>query len=433
MTGRFGRGEPTSAGDTESRVTPGSSRVGSAAGRQFAWVALGRVIAATAQAVLMVLLIRSTAPEQFAVVGTVYGALTFAQGAGGLGLPVLIVRERSSGANPAIVVTALWLADRVAACLTVVLALTATVLGFLVNPTFLPLIPLAVWAAAEFNADTWMGVALADGRGHLVTANLVGRRLLNLGLFLGLQLVSTPVLTAFGISSAASALASVVTTHCLMVGRVRARPAASVRSVLKISRSYWITSMATLARNLDAALVHTVTTATQASFYAAAARLSGPMRLLPQSLSSVLLPLTAKSKGGVGKVLNVVGLAVSLMLVVYGGAAALVPVVAPLLLGANYGGAVRALQVTCVGLVFAAAASMLSAILQGTGHTTYVSRVALATTAVFLIGVLIGGHLADAVGAAAGVGFSYLMQAVVLYIRIRRLPGVTTDDELGAT
>ena len=424
MSKRGGCGPRPLTEAAQTQPLPKGQSTGSAIGRQFAWVALGRVLAASAQAVLMVILIRSLAPGEFAVVGTVYGVLTFAQGAGGLGLPNLVVRERSYGANQALVSTALWLTDRVAVALAITLAAIGLILGSLVDTTFLPLIPLAVWCAAEFNADTWAGVALADGRGHLVTGNLVGRRLLNLGLFLALQLMSTPVLLAFGLSSALSAIVSVITTHFMIAGRVQAVRTVAIRRVLSSSRSYWVTSMAAMARNLDAGLVQAVTAPTQASFYAAAARLSGPMRLLPQSLASVLLPMATKPTNSLRTVLKVAGLALAVMLIIYSAAVALLPALVPVMLGSSYRGAIGVLQVTCGGLVLAAAASMLSAILQGVGHQTYVARVALVTTAIFLIGVVVGGHVADAIGAAAGAGFSYLFQSFLLCVKVRRLGSV---------
>lgn len=368
----------------------------------------------------MLLLVRAVSPAEFGFFAGVYGVLTVVQTFFDFGLPTLVVRERAKRTNPAIVTAALYLNNALSLAMGLTLILVIGLLGIVVNPQFFLLLPLGLWAAAERNADAWLGVIFADGDARINTTNLVSRRVGNLALFAGLTLWTSidPVL-AFGLSSAAAACGSWVFAHSYVKKRLAPAESIPAGALFRLSYPYWINSVATQARNLDATIIGLVAGTAQAGFYAAAARLTSPLRILPTSLASVLLPASAsRNSGNMRGLLKLVAYVVGGLGVFYLVLGLVVPYVVPVLLGEAYAGAVPALQITAVGLVFAAAASLLGSLLQGVGLKHFVAGTAVLTTAVCLAGVAGGGLLWGASGAAAGLALSYIVQSATLVTRL---------------
>jgi O-antigen/teichoic acid export membrane protein len=138
-------------------------------GGQFFWVSGGRVVAALIQAAIMLLLVRAVSPSEFGFFAAVYGVMTVAQTFFDFGLPTLVIRERARQSNAGIVTAALRLNNSLSVALGVLLVSVTAVLGLLVDERFFLLLPLGVWAAAERNADAWLGVIFADGDARVNT------------------------------------------------------------------------------------------------------------------------------------------------------------------------------------------------------------------------------------------------------------------------
>jgi O-antigen/teichoic acid export membrane protein len=377
-------------------------------------------VAALIQALTMLLLLRAVSPSDFGFFSAVYGVITLAQTTLDLGLPTLVIRERARDATQGIVSAALRLNNVLSVLLAGGLLVAIGILGIAVDNHYFLLLPLGVWAAAERNADAWLGVVFADGDAKVNTANLVGRRIANLAIFLLLSATTSidPVL-CFALSSAVAACASWVFAHVYVAKRLPPTPSMRPAELLRQSYPYWINSVATQARNLDTAIANIVAGSTQAGFYAAASRLTSPLRILPTSLASVLLPASSKrTSETMSGVLKLIGLSIAGLTVMYAVLAFAIPYAVPIFLGPQYIGGILALQVTVVGLVAASAASLLGAPLQGVGFKHYVATVAVVTTATCLIGVAIGGYYFGATGAAFGLSFSYLVQSMALLVRL---------------
>jgi O-antigen/teichoic acid export membrane protein len=390
------------------------------AGGQFIWVSGGRVVAALIQAITMVVLIRAVTPAEFGIFSAVYGVITVAQTALDLGLPTLVIRERSKDATNGIVAAALRLNNLLSLLLVCCLLTGLVTLGVMADVRFFLLLPLAIWAAAERNADAWLGVVFADGDAKINTANLVSRRIGNLLMFVGLsQFTKLDPVLAFCLSSMGAACLSWVFAHSYVAKRLPPSNNMTARQLVHESWPYWVNSVATQARNLDTAIAGIVSGPIQAGFYAAAARLTSPLRILPTSLASVLLPAAARrSSSTMGGILRLIGLSLGGMALIYATLAVLVPWAVPVFLGPGYVGGVRALQITMIGLVFAASASLLGAPLQAVGLKHYVASVAVVTTISCLLGVAIGATYFGAIGAAFGLSFSYLVQSIALLSRL---------------
>jgi O-antigen/teichoic acid export membrane protein len=400
-------------------VVPPPGR-GDRIGLQFLWVSGGKILAALIQAATMLLLVREVSPAEFGFFSAVYGVITIPQTLLDLGLPSLIVRERARDARDGIVTTALKLNNVLSMLMSLLLLVTGILLAITVDPDYWLLLPFAVWAAAERNADAWLGVVLADGDSWINVTNLVLRRLGSLVLFVLLTALTVmePVL-ALAIGFAVGATLSWMFAHVFVAKRLVPATPATMRSLVRMSYPYWVDSVASQARNLDVVLTSIVAGQAQAGFYAASARLTNPLRILPNSLATILLPAASKrDSSSIGGLLKLVVAATVGFALLYGGGAALVPWAVPILLGPDYGGAVVALQVTCIGLIFASAASLLSMLLLGVGRKHFVAGAAVVSTIACLLGVLVGALLLGAVGAALGLAASYAIQSIVLLVRL---------------
>lgn len=389
--------------------------------RQFVWVAGGRIAAAVIQALMLLLLARSVAPADFGIFSAIFGLGVVAQNVFDLGLGTFVIRERARDSESPLLVRALQM-NSGASLLMGLVGTTALLVTSLGDATFLTYIPLIVAMAVERNADVRLGLALADGKARINVTNLVTRRTFALVLFVPLTyLAHLDPIIAFGLASVAAATASALSAHLYIRGTdIERGTRTSVRTTLAAATPFWINSVATQARNLDALLVTVLAGPVVSGLYATASRLTGPLRILPTSLSAVLLPQatrlasdSAERRRWLRGVLKVTGV----MLVFYGMLALVIPPLVPLVLGAEYAPSGTAVRIVLAGLVFAAAASLLSTTLQGWGDAAYVGKVAAVTTAVCLAAVGLGALELGASGAAIGLSLSFLVQAAALIVR----------------
>jgi O-antigen/teichoic acid export membrane protein len=398
---------------------------------QFAWISIGRVVAALLQAGTMLLLVRSLPPEQFGFFAAVLGVLAVPQVLFDLGLPTLVIRERARDRLDGSVTAALRLNTGLALTLALCLGAIFVSLAVIVDPRYWLLLPLAVWAAAERSADTWLGVVLADGDAKVNTTNLVVRRVVTMLIFLALTVSPTiePML-AFSVAVAASAVGSMVFAYLYVSRRLAPTDGSRMITLLARSYPYWINSVAAQAQNLDAAITSALAGQLQAGYYATSARLTNPLRILPASLATVLLPVAAKKTSkNLRSVLLLVAGASAIFALLYLVLFAAVPYLVPLALGAAYQGAVVPLQVTSIGLVFASSAALLGAVLQGVGKKNFVAAISVVSTSVCLAGVALGALTHGAVGAASGLAVAYLVQSLALLFRLALFVRRREDNE----
>jgi O-antigen/teichoic acid export membrane protein len=402
------------------RDQPPRGRSAYRTGGQFAWVSGGRIAAALIQALIMLLLLRAVSPAEFGFFAAALGVVTLAQTTLDLGLPTLVIRERSKDPGQGIVTAALRLNNKLSAALALSILTVMAAVALWIDDRFLLLLPLALWAAAERNADAWLGVILADGDARVNTLNLISRRMGNLTTFVLLN-VFTPIdpILAFGLSSALASSASWVFAHAYVAKRLPPPAEVKSRALLAESWPYWVNSVATQARNLDTAIAGIVAGPAQAGFYAAASRLTSPLRILPTSLASVLLPASSsRTSSTMGGVLKLIGVSLAGLTVFYGVLSYVIPWAVPVFLGEPYAGGVAALQITTLGLIFASAASLLGAPLQAVGLKKFVAGIAVLTTATCLVGIALGGYFFGASGAAVGLAASYIVQSTALLSRL---------------
>ncbi|WP_067948824.1 lipopolysaccharide biosynthesis protein [Agromyces sp. NDB4Y10] len=386
---------------------------------QFAWVSGGRVVAALLQAVSLILLARLVSPFEFGIFSVALGVLMVAQAAADLGISTFAIRERSAHPSSGLVAAALRLNNRLSAGLAGASALALALLA-LIEAEYLLILPLAVWAAAERNADAWMGIAVADRRADVSSLALVVRRVATVLLFVGLSIAGTEPLLGYSVALAVAAVLSSAFARRWVHARLTEPDARIPASeVLRSTWPYWLNTLGTQVRNIDVVIVSAVAGGAQAGFYAVASRLTVPLRLIPTSLASAILPEASTRSGrNVVPLLSAAGGLVAAMSILYVGVALAVPWAVPLLLGNQYVPSVPVIQVVVVGLVFAALASVAAAILQGIGQTRYVAGAAVTMSLACIVLVAVGSVAGGALGAAWGLILSFAIQAIALTIRL---------------
>ena len=389
---------------------------------QFGWVSGGRILGALVQAMIMVLLARWAGPVGFGTVGIALSLVLVLQTGTDLGLPTYIVRERAARPSSQTIRRALEINNSTARWMAVLLLAIFITVGLLLQPMFLQLLPLAIWAAVDRNTDTWAGVRLADGDAWMNTLTQLSRRCSAALVMIGMYALGVAPLLAFSIALSVVGVIVNVVVHRWILKRLPEpldRPHA--RPIIRASFPYWVNATATQLRNLDALMVGVMTGSAQVAFYAAASKITGPLRIMPTSLAALLVPSAARlGVMNLRPILRPILLVLSAMCVIYGSVILSAPWAVPWALGPDFAGAVFPVQIVCAGLIFAACASILTAILQGIGKGASVARIAVVTTGACLLGVFIGALANGAVGAAVSLASSFALQAAALTWILRR-------------
>ena len=390
-------------------------------GRQFAWASIARVIAAILQAILLIVAARAVSSAEFGLLASVLGVATVVQTALDMGVSTFVTRERAASPDSGSVATAL----RFNALTSVIMALLAGTLilwAGTFNVSFLFLLPLAIWVSAERTADLRLAIAFADGDVRVNSLNLLARRLTSIVLLVALLYLAVEPLLAYSIAVALAAVASAIFANAYVRKRVVTRSDISFRKLIRLSWPYWIHSVATQLRNLDSAITAVVAGATQAGYFSVASRLTSPLRILPTSLASVLLPNAARAgASGMRPLERLAGIAILLCVVFYSLVFAATPWALPFLLGESYLGSVPSVMIVVAGLPFAATVSLYSSLLQGTGHKHFVAVVSVCSSTFCLIAVAALGLVWGAIGAAGALSVTYALHSLAIFVGYRLL------------
>ncbi|RRN53988.1 lipopolysaccharide biosynthesis protein [Pseudoxanthomonas sp. SGNA-20] len=388
--------------------------------QQFVTLLGGRFAAAGIQAVSIYLLARWARLDEFGVMASALGVSVTLQAIGDAGATTYIVRETAAhGINYSVAyaeqLSRLVMASVVAGWLFVVLALTAVS-----GERYLSLLPLAGWIALDRGSDIRSAIARGLGDVRLGTINLVSRRLVQLLLFVLFFHSGIGASWAYSISLLLGS-ALVLAWMWRKLPRPAALPFRKKRLLYAFMRCkpYWIHSAATQLRNLDAALVAMISGPVQAAYYGVGARLMTPLRMVPATLATALLPHLVRS-GGVGRKDISLGLYAALVIGLPYLALAVAAPWAVRHLGDGFEGASLPLQLMCVGLAGSAFISIFNAILQSRKRASLVARISTGTMLALLALVAIGTELCGAAGAATGFMLATIAQAAFVFYGARK-------------
>jgi len=387
---------------------------------QAGYIAGGRLGGAMIQALSLALLARVLGPSDFGAFAVWYGLAVVLQAFVNFGLTPLLVRVRAQGGRDSDVLRMLFLCGIASAVVAVVVTTFASVSAIFFEAKWY-LVPLGIWVVADNLVETYLAIPLADGRAWQNAISLVYRRSISVVVLLIGMVLDADVALFY-----ASGLALGSLTVFLFVLKDNSQRLSGDQSQMTFgslaaeAKYFWINSIATQARNLDVFVVSIVATGSGAGsttgYYAAASRLTSPLRIVPTSFASVLMPAAVRSAKD-GKYRGLVRATVLISLVSAVGfliVALLVPLLVPIVLGESYDGAVTVIQIVCGGLVFAAVSSQLNAVLQAIGRARLVSNVSLVSTVACLLLVALLVPSAGAAGAGWGLAISYVVQFLIL-------------------
>ncbi len=389
--------------------------------KQFSWLLIGRLGAAAVQFVTFLLLARWAGPADFGFVAAIVAFMIIPQAVLDFGIATAVLKERALSPESTFTLSALRLSNRISLLFGGVSILIALALGLLADPRFLGLVPLAISAPAEKNSDTWMSVVVADGDTWINSVNLAGRRLGHLLLFVALvPFLHLPVIFGYSLAAALASLVSAAFAQSLLGRRLPGSDEkVGLRGIFHSTRSFWVHSVATQARNVDGTLVALINSTVEAGYYSVASRLAGPLRMVPTTLAPVLLARVARY-GFDTAARRAAILAAGSMSILYLAIALAAPWIVALALGPQYQGSILPVQIVSVSLIFGAVASLLAAVLQGLGEQRRVAQISVATSLIAVAGISGLTALWQASGAALGLGLSFLFQACSLMVALRK-------------
>lgn len=402
--------------------------------RQFAWVSGGRLLAAVLQALTLVFVARDVAPAEFGVLSVFLGVAAVAQTVIDCGVSTFIIRERAARPRSGDIAVAMSFNSWSSSALGLLTGTALLALGSTVNPIYLLMLPLAVWIGAQRNADNRLTIMVADGDAWINVTNLLTRRVAILVLLLTFSAIGLSPILGYSIASAVACVGSSIFANLYVRKRIEPKSDLTFRALIQRSSHYWIHSVATQARNLDALIVGLFAGATQAGLYSSGSRLINPLRILPTSLSVVLMPEATRAYANsrsLGPFVKLSGLMVLITVAMTAVLLAGTPLAVNFALGAEYEPAIPAIQAIIAGLPLWAAISLLQTLMQSIGMKKTIAGTSTVFTVVTLIGVGFAAAGWGAFGAAVALTASLVFQAgylgVQLSNKLRRKSPDATD------
>lgn len=404
--------------------------------KQFSALLLSRGLSSLIQAISLLLFIRWAGVESFGVVAVITSIAAVVYTFADWGASIHIPRSRAKEL-PELV--AGGLAVSVIGNSIAGVVLTVGVLVFTVHEhmsVYLALIPLAL--AVEQFTEAGLTVSVADRAKRVVFINLIIRRLVMLGVFLGLYSVSVEAVAAYATASFASSVAGVA--HLVNDLRTRLRGAGKVRikgQLWKEFSPYVLENISSSVRHFDTTIVAAASTAQATGFYSAAFRLTKPLNQIGGAATAVLIPHASRSSlAGVKRaakklaMLGVLGIVFALVIGIFSNH------VVNFLFGAGSDAAGPVFAWALVSIAPVCLAPSLGGLLQGSGHQKFVAVNGLVFGLLTLAGVFWGTLAFGISGAAGALTIAYTLKSVVLGVRIARLAdeesmGVVAEGKSG--
>lgn len=290
----------------------------------------------------------------------------------------------------------------------------------------------ACWAAGERACEAANAWLVADRKNALLGAGVLARRLVPLiliGGLLALGMTVTATEAALSIALASLSTAAILGAWLVRQLRLVSPGLPPARPALRSTSPFWVNSIGMQLRQLDVLVVGNVAPQGEAAAYAIVSRLVSPLRIIPTSFASALLPYVA-SKGHSAVAGGLKGLRGPLLLTVllYAAIAALAQPFVSAIFGPEYLSAVTPLRILLVGLVFAALVSNFNAVLLATGHEWFAAGVAMGIGVATVLAVGLAAQVGGADAAAAALSVSYVAHAAILRVRMRSMTAPGDND-----
>lgn len=391
---------------------------------QIAGLVATRGVSGAAQALTLIFLARNASTAEFAAVSVVSGIAVFVCAFADLGLAGFVSKARARRED-GLVLAALRLNLWSTLIFGVMFALCA---AFVVpSDLVLALTFLSVGFFLEKNADTLLGVVIADGNKTVPTISIVGRRGFNLvGVILAV-IFGWDVTLAYCLSYAVGgAFAQVIGARYVrtrLSGELSCEP---LRQLIRRSSRFMWPFLAGQSRLLDAAVVTVLTGSDTAARYAAVTRLAQPVLIIPGAIGSIMLPHAARQPGSYAR-----RIAIQLLAATAGLAVLCTPIamfgsqIVQWLLGDSYGDTGPALGWSIYAILFLGVATPMTNALQGFDDEGFVVWSSLALAAVLLASVAAGTSMGGVTGGTIGFCFATFLRWFIYLVRLywlRRSP-----------
>lgn len=378
-----------------------------------------RALASLAQALNLLLLARGSDPVAFGVVGAYVGVAMFLVAFFDMGVSTVILRHGRKGGQMSYTLASASSTVLVQAVVVGLLVLFLGVLGPWRSLGAGFACALAIWSAFERLSETAICRSLTLNRTGQAAAVTLVKRVAPLAIQVAALACGIGGIPAFGLSLLGGVLAGAP----LLFGVVGLRAALRTKPFAygrKESTLFWISSSASQTRELEAALVQAAAGPTAAGFFALAYRLQKPFSMLSITMGQLALPRISSGETRIGEELRSLVRPTLALLAFAVLAAAALPWVVPILIGAEYSSGVGVAQ---LGVLFAVPWAMcapVGAALQGVGRAGVVATTGILAGIVGLVAASLGALVGGATGAVVGAGIVYSVKFLWLLVLARR-------------
>lgn len=362
-------------------------------------------------------------PSQFGEVAAYVGVALLLVTAGDFGFNAWVVRELARSESAEMFATSLGVRSAVAfgvgggwVAVTAIMAFS----GF--APWYAPV--LGVWIAFSLLWNTILAPLQASERMHQVAAVTASERVVALAV-VGAGTLTGYAAGALVIGLAAGAIVAAVLATGLIESSLRRirRPALrEISRALRSSLGFALSSLAIQVQRLDVAIISTAAGSFSAGIYAAPARLTGALGLLPSGFAMSLFPNAAKRKGPIWTHDLIASLAVLLVVMT----ALLTPffifadTLVDRLLGHQYDQSANVLRILALGMPFASISQPVAMAYQARGYEHFVAKTFAIGSTFGLATIAIGASVHGATGAA----FGFLLHSVAVLTLLVARPGI---------
>lgn len=378
---------------------------------RYAFLAASRISAAILQTLALLLLARWSSPATFGLVAAFLGAMMFASAATNLGLANYVSRARALDKTSGLVPAAVLL-NRYTSLL---LAIGGTAIGIWMGLSTPLAILIAISTALDKNSDTTTSVLIADRSFTAPSFVMLLRRSISFIVLPTLYLAATPfpVEIIFAAGLLVGSLVGNLVAHLAVRRKIDWSSRASLRTVFRETRSFWIALIGNQLKELHPTVVLFAAGPHIGGLFSAALRFTRPMVLIAGFAAQLLLPAVSR-RGETGwsaaKVVAFTSLATTMVLAV---ALPFIPWIIDVIVGAGYEEAVLPTQILLLGSPVVASAVPLGAILQGQGLVRESALLSFSFGALTLIVLLIVSTTGDVTSAALTVVLTSLSQVVI--------------------
>lgn len=392
--------------------------------RQFVLVGGSRAAGAFLQAATVILLGRFSSLDAFGFIGVIMSIGAFALTVADFGVSTLIVKEYSQREFVQVdELAALNLLTTLATALVGLVAILCISLQSGIEYIWFTLLVLGL--ALEKNTDTLLGTTIAADRPWDSVTSILVRRLCLVAVTTIAAISGFDVVAAYCAGYFLSSVVSQLHIRWVCAHRLAIAPHISPRAALPALHRcvpYALSNITAQSRLLDVTIIGTISGVSAAGLYSAGQRLTNPMMLVPQTVTSLVLPRASKSSRN-----EALRLSMHLIAWTVAAAAVCAPMIwlgssiTSLLFGEDFAPAGPIFGLLLVSVPVVGLSSTLGSILQGQGQASSVAMNGIIFAVVCIGLIAFGALFFGGAAAALAVLATYAVKCLVLEFMILRL------------